>query len=255
MFADALQYPVRGDGLKRYLLLTGGYIVVSVVLGLVALATLFGAVIGAGGSRGGAGVGSRPTGGPLALPNDVGVVVLAVLAVLALVALIVGVFFGGYYVRVLRATGSGADEMPPLTDVGTFFVDGLAGAVVTVGYFLPVWIPLAAAVATDTDALAVLGAVLVLPVGYLVPVALSAYATGGFAAAFALGRIGNLAATSEYLLAWVLAAVVLGVTGVVNVVFSLVPIVGSLVGSTLGIYAALVAVRLCGRGVAAAASR
>ncbi|MEA5407561.1 DUF4013 domain-containing protein [Haloarculaceae archaeon H-GB2-1] len=186
-----------------------------------------------------------------ALMGGVGIGVVLLLFV---VSLLVGVFTLGYNVRVLRTTAEGDDELPSFADLGGLFVDGLAGVVINVLYFLPMIALIAVGALAEVNAIAYLGLLWVFPAGYLLPIALSAYASGDFTASFSLGRIVSLATSGGYVKAWLLAFGLYLVFGIVNVVLSFIPLLGTFVTVFVGVYATLVAFRLYGLGVTEAAN-
>jgi hypothetical protein len=147
---------------------------------------------------------------------------------------------GGYLFRVMEGTIEGEDEPPAFTDWGDLLVRGIGVAVIGFAYsIIPIllWgfiaftlIGAGGAVGGDAGGfLAGLGAVsmlLFLPVliiiYFLVPAAIGNYArTGNLESAFDLGTIGEVATTSDYVMAILLPIVVAVLLQVIGFVLAI----------------------------------
>lgn len=147
----------------------------------------------------------------------------------------------GYFARVIRAAATNESTAPSFTDWGDLLVTGLKMAVIGFAYSLVVNVPsvglqfLVAFGANGSSVgalfLVILLVVLVLSlvVAFFAPAALVNFAIeDSFGAAFDFGTIWSGVATSEYVVAWVLAMVV-GIVGfLIGAVFSIV-LVGFLI--------------------------
>ncbi|SFK88135.1 Protein of unknown function [Halogranum rubrum] len=178
---------------------------------------------------------SFPRSGDDWLPTLVIGALLIPLSVLVIPAFILQ----GYFARVIRAAATNDSTAPSFTDWGDLLVTGLKMAVIGFAYSLVINVPSLGlqlliafgANGSGTGALLVLLVTLVLSlvVGFFAPAALVNFAIeDSFGAAFDFGTIWSGVATSEYVVAWLLAMVV-GVVGfLVGGVLSIV-LVGFLV--------------------------
>lgn len=171
----------------------------------------------------------------------------------------------GYFVRVLRSAADDESVAPEFGEWGDLFADGLKAFVIGLVYvgipaavlFVGVSLLGAGAMAAG-DAGAGLGVVgmlfglvmfvVTLVAAYAVPAAIAEFAhTDEFGAAFDFRGVADVAFTGDYLVAWVLAAVV-GIVG--GLVANLLTIV--IVGIFLAFYVQVSVYYLFGRGYAEA---
>lgn len=151
----------------------------------------------------------------------------------AILALLPWLLARGYYVRVIRSTiGREFPTPPPFGDVRALLRDGVAAALIAVGYLLPgaaVLAPFVYARTRDADLvtlllgdgvspsvatgvtagagiLALFAVFSILGALYALPVAVARYAhVGRFGAAFELRAVAGGAATEDYVVAWVVS--------------------------------------------------
>ncbi|EJN58889.1 DUF4013 domain-containing protein [Halogranum rubrum] len=180
---------------------------------------------------------SFPRSGDDWLPTLVIGALLIPLSVLVIPAFILQ----GYFARVIRAAATNDSTAPSFTDWGDLLVTGLKMAVIGFAYSLVINVPsfglqFLVAFGANESSVGVLLVVMLLVVlalslvvAFFAPAALVNFAIeDSFGAAFDFGTIWSGVATSEYVVAWLLAMVV-GVVGfLVGAVFSVV-LVGFLV--------------------------
>jgi len=196
-------------------------------------------------------------------PVIAGWVLLLASAVVPLVPLVP---LAGYLLRVVIASARG-DDAPPdaLADPLGILRDGMGILAVTTGYLL---VPAVVLVVTaygivigdppdpgPASSLLVLGgttAVLAFAVvgGYLLPVGLVGYATGGLRTAFDPGRLRSVGSHPAYFLGWITGAVVLALGAGFASVLEFVPLLGRVLPALVMAYALVVGAHLWGRGVA-----
>jgi hypothetical protein len=177
------------------------------------------------------------------------------------------VLVSGYTLRALAAVTNGDERLPAFEDWAGLFVDGLKALVVGLIYLLvpsvlvtaaiaAVFVPLASEVPTWLTALAWIVALVSVPAMvaalYALPAGLVNLArTGRVGAAFAVRDLWPVLTSGSYLLAWLLAIVVLVVSSAVTGVLGVVTLVGFVLTAFVGFYANLVAAYLYARGFAA----
>lgn len=188
--------------------------------------------------------------------------------------LIIPVFIlGGYYINVLRQTEAGNEEPPAFGNWGKLIIDGLKALVIAIGYFLiPTILFMVVAVFMGGLGVLVSGgsnaaaagisivAILLLLVTFLValvivyvyPAALVNFAKhDSIGKAFDFGTIKNVAFTSDYFIAWILAFLVNFVANIItNILF--ITIIGIILIPFVAFYSAVVVQNLYGRGFAKA---
>ena len=147
----------------------------------------------------------------------------------------------GYTVRVLRSVAAGEEHLPGFDDPVELFVDGLKAIVVGLVYLVvpavllvlavaAFLVPLTGPVPGWLTAIAVVVALLSVPsvfaALYVLPAGLVELArTGRMRSAFAIRRLWPALASGSYLVAWLLAVVVLVVSSAVTgVVGALTPV-------------------------------
>lgn len=188
--------------------------------------------------------------------------------VLALFSFLIvpGILLAGYVVRVLRGTMHGDATPPAFEDWGGLLGDGLRAAVIGIVYgVLPSLVFLVMAVAGGLlsfggggvgDGLGLLtvllGGLVALVVGlavaYVLPAALANFVeTGRIGAAFSWSELRPVLFNGAYATAWATAFVLVFAAGVVTTVLNLVPLLGFVVGSFVGFYAAVAAYYVIGR--------
>jgi hypothetical protein len=197
--------------------------------------------------------------------SDDWIVTILIGTVLTLVSfLLIPIFLlYGYLVRVLRAGMDDAPEPPVFDDWGALFIEGLVATVIIFVYQLIPLIVFAvtvggsvAAMATGTRTGAGLGmaglfggfllsSVLALVFGYVGLIGVANYAReGDFGAGFDVGVITDVATSSDYAIPWAVGVVIFLVAGVVGGI--------PILGQAVLFYASIVAMKLVGRGFAAA---
>lgn len=231
MLEDALEYPFRGEDAATRLLVGGALPFLGIAIYLVGLLLVF---------------------------LLVGIFVLPL-------AIVPRVFLWGYLVAVVAAVLAGNEEPPGFDDWKRLGVDGLKAVLVSIGYSLPlvlfvVALGVVAAVTgafaeqANTAAASAVGVLLVgfalaaaiysLLLYYLLPAAIvNMVRADDVAAAFHLRTVRDVAFDGDYLVAWLLAAVVLVVGSLVALPLYLV-----LVGFVVRFYTLVVAAYLVTRG-------
>jgi len=186
-------------------------------------------------------------------------------------------FVNGYLVRVLRAVSAGETETAPaFDDWGELLVEGLSATVIGAVYFgvplllvavgfLVSFLPVLVGAGVGSDggvaaggflgilgmlAVQLLGGILFLVAGYLLPGAVAAYArTDSVGAAFSPSTVRTIVTNREYAMAWLFAFAINVLAGVAtNVAF--VTIVGILFVPFISFYGQVACTYAIGRGVA-----
>ncbi|MGZ0748520.1 DUF4013 domain-containing protein [Haloparvum sp. AD34] len=179
----------------------------------------------------------------------------------------------GYYVRTLRATIAGDDELPTFDDWGDLVVEGIKAAAIVLAFLLVPFLLMAIIVGVGGEPGPGGGFVLLLVTlafYYAVPAGLAAFAERGrLADGFDLDRLTTLLTSSTYAFGWLMALAVSLVIGVITLVgatmatlaasiIGIVPILGWIVAFFIGVavalgaqcanfYAALAVMRIYGR--------
>lgn len=232
MLEDALNYPFRGENSTERLVVGGALPFLSAAIYIVGLLMLFILV------------------GMFVMPF----------------AIVPRVLLWGYLVTVVAAVLVGQDEPPGFDDWKRIGVDGLKAVLVTLGYSIPLIILVFAIVVVTgitgsvAEQAGSSGPVMVaeiiwvvfglfvalysLVMYYVLPAAIVNYVReDDVAAAFHLRTISDIAFDGDYLVAWLLAAVVLVVGSLVAI-----PLYFVLVGFILRFYTLVVAAYLVTRG-------
>lgn len=179
----------------------------------------------------------------------------------------------GYYVRTIRATIAGDDELQTFDDWGDLVVEGTKAVAVAVAFLLVPF--LLSAIVVGVGGEPGLGggfALLLVTVAfyYAVPVGLASFAERGrLADGFDLGRLVTLLTSSTYAFGWLMALAVSVVVGVITLVgatiatfaasvIGIIPILGWVIAFFISVavavgaqcanfYAALAVMRIYGR--------
>lgn len=188
--------------------------------------------------------------------------------------LIVPLFaLAGYYVRTIRATIAGDDELPTFDDWGDLVVEGIKAIAVVLAFLLVPFLLSAVVVGVGGDpgpggGLALL--VVALVFYYAVPAGLASFAEHGkLADGFDFARLSALLTSSTYALGWLVALAVTVVIGIITLVgaamatlaasvIGMIPLLGWVVAFFIGVavavgiqcanfYAALAVMRIYGR--------
>lgn len=179
----------------------------------------------------------------------------------------------GYYVRTIRATIAGDDELPTFDDWGDLIVEGIRAAAVVLAFLLVPFLLSAIVVGVGGEPGPGGGFVLLLVTlafYYAVPAGLASFAERGrLADGFDLDRLTSLLTSSTYAFGWLMALAVSVVIGVITFigatiatfaasVIGIIPILGWIIAFFIGIavavgaqcanfYAALSVMRIYGR--------
>lgn len=235
MLEDALRYPLRGDAAAGRLAIGGALPLLGFAISIVGFLLLF---------------------------LFVGVFLLPV-------AIVPRIILWGYLVSVVAAVLVGRTEPPAFTDWKQLAFDGVKAIAISTAYVIPlvvgiIVLTVTIAVIAPTGMQAADGGLLFdllwmgitfvalaysLAMYYLLPVAVVNFVReDDLTAAFDLETISDIALSSEYLVAWLLAVAVLLVGGVVAF-----PLYFVLVGFALRFYTLVAAAYLLTRGVMDAA--
>jgi hypothetical protein len=160
----------------------------------------------------------------------------------------------GYAVEVMERVNDGRYEMPSWSDWGRKFLKGLGYLAISLFYlFIPLLVILAGGAGSSTynsaaapvfGGVGLLGLLLLLAFGFLVPMSIARYAaTGLLAEGFRVGTVIKCigAAAGGYLAAYLLSIAVYFGVGVVSVV---IPFLGSILAVFLAFYACVVVAAL-----------
>lgn len=202
-----------------------------------------------------------------------GIGLLVILPLVFLASMAVSAIIGGYVVEVMRRTIAGREDPPRFDNPDTLIKEGLYVIGIALAYHLPLLViggvgmvfvvglfGATVAVGDSGGAAAGLGLVgtlvffglfvvmgiYLLVVAYVLPAAVGSYAINGrVGAAFSLDRLKQVALSSEYLIAWVLALAI-------NVVASQVTqfLVFLVVGFFIQFYVVVVLARIVAQGYA-----
>lgn len=175
----------------------------------------------------------------------------------------------GYLLEVLANTYDGIEDPPEWTDWGTLLIRGLVAWLIALAYSIPlilfslVMIPVIGFGAVQDDPGAILAGtgllyffgmvVLGLVVAYLLPAGLTSYArTNRVGAAFDVNTVTSIAFTGEYLVAIVLAFVIVIFVGFLTSILS-ITVIGILLVPFIGFYANMAIAYIVATGVRNAA--
>lgn len=188
--------------------------------------------------------------------------------------LIVPLFaLAGYYVRAIRATIAGDDELPEFAEWGDLIVEGIKAVVVVVAFlFIPILLSVVVTAigGEPGPGVGVFLFAVTLAFYYAVPAGLASFAERGVLAdGFDLDRLGTLLTSSTYALGWLMALAVSIVIGVIvavgatlamlaATVIGIIPILGWVIAFFIGVavavgvqcanfYAMLAVMRIYGR--------
>ncbi len=180
-----------------------------------------------------------------------------VIGIVLMILPIVNFLSLGYFIETTKKTLNNDTSLPEWTNWGQLFINGLLSAVIGFIYMIPATIIMFIAFApifgiitgavmgggdpTVALAGALAGAGVLLMIGllvflltvFLLPMAIVYFAKGGFGNAFNIGGIIKSCLTSNYIVSWIIIAVV---TIILTLVLGIIPFIGlAIAGFYLGI--------------------